>query len=413
MADRRVAITGLGCITSRGADLEQVWNDLLDGKSFIQSIRSFDTSAYTSQIAGEIDTWEGIPSVDSRDLKRMDRFAQFALGAAIHAVEDSGIDFTKEDPWRCGVNIGSGVGGIGEFADGHKKLLDKGPSRVSPFMVPKLMCNAGSGNVSIHFGIKGPNSAIATACASAGHSLGEAAQAIRHGVADVMIAGGSEAAVTPMGLACFVAIKALSRRNDDPTAASRPFDKDRDGFVLAEGAGILVLEEMEHAKARGATIYAELAGYGQSADGYHITAPDEAGTGAAHAVEQALKDGGINPTDVDYINAHGTSTPLGDVAETRAIKRIFGADPAGVPAVSSTKSMTGHLLGASGGLEAIAVCKALQTGNVPPTINLAQPDDECDLDYVPNTARQINPTIAISNSFGFGGHNVCLAFRKA
>ncbi|WP_428389902.1 beta-ketoacyl-ACP synthase II [Mucisphaera sp.] len=412
MADRRVAITGLGWVTSLGTSLDDVWQKLLDGTSFIHDITTFDASEYTTRFAGEVNNWPGIPSVDKRELKRMDRFAQFALGASIDAVADSGIDFSKEDPWRCGVNIGSGVGGIGEFADGHQKLIEKGPARVSPFMVPKMMCNAGAGNVSIHFGIKGPNSAIATACASAGHSIGEAAQSIRHNVSDVMIAGGSEAAVTAMGLACFTAIKALSKRNDDPQKASRPFDKDRDGFILAEGAGILILEEMEHAKARGAKIYAEFTGYGQSADGYHITAPDENGTGAAHAMKRALADGKLNATDVDYINAHGTSTPLGDLAETRAIKSVFDNGEVTKIPVSSTKSMTGHLLGASGGVEAIIACKALHTGMVPPTINHNEPSEGCDLDYVPNTARQVDPKVAISNSFGFGGHNVCLAFNK-
>lgn len=414
MADRRVAITGLGWLTTRGTSIDDVWKLLLNGESFIHEIRTFDASAYSTRFAGEIDVWDGIPEVDKRDLKRMDRFAQFGLAASIAAVKDSGLDFSKEDQWRCGVNIGSGVGGIGEFADGHQKLLEKGPDRVSPFMVPRLMCNAGSGNVSIHFKIKGPNSAIATACASAANSLGESAMLIRHGVSDVMIAGGAEAAVTPMGLACFTAIKALSKRNDAPTKASRPFDKDRDGFILSEGAGVLILEEMDRAKARGAKIYAEIAGYGQTSDGYHITAPDEKGTGAAQAMIHALKDAGVNNDEVGYINAHGTSTPLGDLAETRAIKRVFEANGSRctVP-VSSTKSMTGHLLGASGGIEAIITALTLQSGIAPPTINLEEPGVECDLDYIPKQAREINPKVAISNSFGFGGHNVSLVFRKA
>jgi len=291
-------------------------------------------------------------------------------------------------------------------------MLEKGPERVSPFMVPKLMCNAGSGNISIYYGLRGPNSAVATACASAAHAIGEAGDCIRHNAADIMVTGGSEAALTPLGLACFVALRALSKRNDDPAHASRPFDKDRDGFILSEGSGILVLEELEHAKARGAKIYAELLGFGQSADGSHITAPDEQGRGAAYAMEAALRDAEINSNQVDYINAHGTSTQLGDLAETRAVKVLFKDDAFKIP-VSSTKSMTGHLLGASGGVEAIITCKALETGIMPPTANLEEPGEGCDLDYIPKTAREKTLKIAMSNSFGFGGHNVSLVFGKA
>lgn len=407
---RRVVITGLGWVTSLGLSVEQVWQDLLAGKSGIKPITRFDTSEYSVKFGGEVSEFKA-ENIDPRVAKRLDRFAQFALNAAVDAVNDAGLDFANEDPWRCGSVIGTGIGGIEEFESGYSRLLAKGPERVSPFMVPKLMCNAASGNVSIHYGLKGPNSAVATACASAAHAIAEAAECIRHNVADVMVTGGSEAALTPLGTASFIALKALSKRNDAPTEASRPFDKDRDGFVLSEGAGIIVLEEYEHAKARGAKIYAEVLGAGQSADGSHITAPDEQGRGAAHAMEMALKDANINVDRVDYVNAHGTSTPLGDAAETRAVKRLFG-DHAYKTAVSSTKSMTGHLLGASGGVEAIITAKTIETGNIAPTINLHQPDEECDLDYVPNTARQADVKVAMSNSFGFGGHNVSLLLGK-
>lgn len=406
MQRRRVVITGMGWVTSLGCSLDGVWNDLLAGKSGISTIQRFDTSRHATKFGGEVKNWDA-PNLDKREAKRLDRFAQFAVNAAADAVRDAGLDFAKEDTWRCGSIVGSGIGGIEEFEEGHAKMIAKGPDRVSPFMVPKLMCNAGSGNISIFFHLNGPNSAVTTACASAAHAIGEAAKCIRYDEADVMITGGSEAACTPLGLACFVALRALSERNDAPEKASRPFDKNRDGFVLSEGSGILVLEEYERAKKRGARIYAEVLGYGQSADGSHITAPDEQGRGAAFAMQRALKDASLAPTTVQYINAHGTSTPLGDLAETRAIKLLYG-EYAKQLAVSSTKSMTGHLLGASGGIEAIITAKAIQTGQVPPTINLDEPGPECDLDYVPNTARQLPVKIAMSNSFGFGGHNVAL-----
>ncbi|MFA9476794.1 beta-ketoacyl-ACP synthase II [Phycisphaerales bacterium AB-hyl4] len=407
---RRVVITGLGWVTSLGHDVKQVWADLLACKSGVHAIERFDASAYPVRFGGEVLNYQP-RNIEKRDAKRLDRFAQFALDAAVDAVKDADLDFAKENSWRCGSIIGSGIGGIEEFEYGHRKLMEKGPDRLSPFMVPKLMCNAGSGNISIHFGIQGPNNAVASACASAAHAIGDAANAIRYNAADVMITGGSEAALTPLGLGCFVALKALSRRNDDPTHASRPFDKDRDGFILSEGAGVLILEEYEHAKARGANIYAEFLGYGQSADGSHITAPDEQGRGAAYAMQAALEDAGHDPADVDYINAHGTSTPLGDAAETRAVKRLFNDDAYKV-AVSSTKSMTGHLLGASGGIEAIITAKAIELGCIPPTANLDNPSEECDLDYVPNEARQLDVKLAMSNSFGFGGHNVSLVLGK-
>ena len=410
MSERRVAITGLGWVTSLGLSIDDVFNDLCNGTSGIKTVSRFDVSKHPTKFGGEVTDWVP-PNIEKREAKRIDRFAQFAVNAAVDAVNNCGIDFTGENPYRCGAIIGSGIGGIEEFEIGHAKMLDKGPDRVSPFMVPKLMCNAGSGNISIRFGLKGPNSAITTACASAAHAIGEAANCIRHNVADVMVTGGSEAALTPLGLACFIALRALSTRNDDPPHASRPFDADRDGFILSEGAGILILEEMERAKARGAKIYAEFLGFGQSADGSHITAPDEQGRGAAYAMEAALADAQINTDQVDYINAHGTSTELGDLAETRAIKRLFDHHAGNIP-VSSTKSMTGHLLGASGGVEAIASIMAIQTGVMPPTITLDNPGEGCDLDYIPNTAREADVSVAMSNSFGFGGHNVSLAFGK-
>ena len=406
MNERRVVITGLGWVTSLGLSVDQVWDRLCQGHSGIGQITRFDTSAHGTTIGGEIAAWDS-PNIPKRDAKRLDRFAQFAVNASIDAVNDAGLDFANEDLTRCGSIVGSGIGGIEEFEFGHRKMLEKGPDRVSPFMIPKLMCNAGAANIGIHFGLQGPNSAAVTACASGAHAIADAAYCIRRNVADVMVCGGSEAAVTPLGLACFVALKALSTRNDDPQRASRPWDRDRDGFVLSEGAGIVVLEEYERARERGAHIHAELLGAGWSADGSHITAPDEQGRGAALAMDAALKDAGINATDVDYVNAHGTSTELGDLAETRGIKLLFG-DHAHKLAVSSTKSMMGHLLGASGSVEAIIATKAIQTGVLPPTINLDNPSEGCDLDYVPNTARQTDAKIALSNSFGFGGHNACL-----
>ena len=411
MSRRRVVITGIGWVTCMGLSVEKVWQDLLAGKSGIKSVQRFDASQHSTQFAGEIRDWEGGPNVEKREVKRIDRFVQYALNAAIDAVNDSEIDFSKENSWRCGAVIGTGIGGIETMSEGTMRLHEKGPARVSPFVIPKTMCNAAAGNVSIHYGLKGPNNAIATACASAAHAIGEAANDIRYNTADVIITGGTEAALTPLCLASFSAMKALSRRNENPTAASRPFDKDRDGFVMADGAGILVLEELEHAKARGAKIYAEVLGYGQSADGSHITAPDELGRGAAYAMDAALNDADVKPEEINYINAHGTSTPLGDLAETRAMKLSFGEHAHKIP-ISSTKSMLGHSLGASGGIEAIITAKTIQNSQMPPTINLDEPGEECDLDYIPNTARQGNVKLAMTNSFGFGGHNVSLVIGK-
>jgi 3-oxoacyl-[acyl-carrier-protein] synthase II len=349
--------------------------------------------------------------VDKRESKRLDRFGQFGLAASVNAVNDAGLDFTKEDAYRCGVLIGSGIGGIETLEEENKVLIERGVSRVSPFTVPRLMVNAASGNVSIRYGIHGPNTAVATACATGSNAIGDAARYIEHDQADVMIAGGSEAALCSLGMGSFCAARALSTRNEDPQRASRPWDKDRDGFVMGEGAGVVILEEYEHAKKRGARIYAELVGYGMSGDAYHITQPEENGKGASVAMNSAIREAKIAPDALDYINAHGTSTPLGDLAETKAIKTTFGAHAKKV-AISSTKSHLGHLLGASGGVEAVITCKAVMQNLIPPTINLDNPDPECDLDYTPHKARDKKITYAMSNSFGFGGHNASLLFKK-
>jgi 3-oxoacyl-[acyl-carrier-protein] synthase II len=405
---RRVVITGLGTVNSLSSDVRAFWQALCAGRSGIGLIEQFDTSAFRVKFGGEVKHWSPEAVLDARTARRLDRFAQFALVAATHAVKDSGLDFSREDPFRCGTIIGSGIGGLNEFEEQHGRYLQGGPTRISPFVIPKMIANAAAGNISIHFGLAGPNTAVSTACASAAHAIGDAMRAIQWDAADVMITGGSEAAITPMGLGGFIAARALSQRNDDPQAASRPFDRDRDGFILSEGAGTLVIEELEHARRRGAPVYAELLGVGSTADAYHITAPHPEGAGAVRAMQMALRDARLSPEDVQYVNAHGTSTELGDVAETKAIKKVFG-DHARRLAISSTKSMIGHLLGASGGVEAIATIMAIKTGVIHPTINLKTPDPECDLDYVPNTARETRVRRAISNSFGFGGHNCCLA----
>ncbi len=409
---RRVVVTGLGVVTSLGRKLEVFWDRLLRGDSGVGPITLFDVSAYRVQFAGEV-PWnpeeEGIAGV--KELRRLDRFTQFAMASATDAVTDSGIDFAKEDPYRCGVAIGSGIGGLSEFESQHERLLMKGVDKVSPFTIPKLMVNSASGHVSAKYGIKGPNFAVATACASAANSIGNALRAIQYGDADVMLTGASEAALTPMGLAGFQNMRALSFRADAPQQASRPFDADRDGFVLAEGAGVVVLEEFEHARSRGARIYGELMGYGASGDAGHITQPDEDGLGAARAMAMALADAGLRPDAVGYINAHGTSTPLGDKAETIAMKRVFG-DHAKRLVISSTKSQLGHTLGASGGIELVVCALTITTGVIAPTINLHTPDPDCDLDYTPNVARQAQVDVAMSNSFGFGGHNASLVLGR-
>ena len=408
---RRVMVTGLGLITSLGQEVEAFWRRLLAGESGISRVESFDASAYSSRIAGEIKDFVPEAYLDKRVARHLDRFAQMAVASAIQAVKDAGLDFSKEDSFRVGAIVGSGIGGLKEFEEQHTRLIEKGPMRVSPFMVPKLMINAAAGQISIHYGIRGPNAGVANACASANNAIGQALWTIEIGEADVMITGGSEAALTPMGLAGFCTARALSTRNDEPARASRPFDRDRDGFVLSEGAGIVVLEEYEHAKRRGARIYAELIGFGMSGDGCHIVQPDPEGRGAAAAMLQMLKDGKAEADSVDYINAHGTGTGLGDAAETKALKTVFG-DHARRLAISSTKSSLGHLLGASGGVEFIATTLAIRDQVAPPTINLERPDPECDLDYVPLQARPMTIRRAASNSFGFGGHNASLLLQK-
>ncbi len=407
---RRVVVTGLGAVTNVGHNAPAMWRALVEGKSGISRITSFpQNDEWTVFIAGEVAGYDFATRIDHRELKRMDRFCALGVCAAMEAAEDCGIDFNSGDHWRRGVAIGSGIGGIGTIETGHIKLIETGPRKISPFTVPKLMVNACAGSVSILFKLRGANIVTSTACATGGHAIGVAFRSIRYGDADVMIAGGAEATVTPLCVGSFAAMKALSTRNDDPTRASRPFDRDRDGFVLSEGAGVIVMEELEHAKARGARIYAEVLGFGSSGDAHHIAAPEPEGIGAQKAMEFALKDAGIRLDDVDYINAHGTSTPLGDAAEVAAVKNLFG-DYAKKLAVSSTKSMTGHALGAAGGIESVATIMAVHDGVMPPTINLDAPDEGFDLNFVPNTAQERKLRAALNNSFGFGGHNTCLVF---
>ncbi len=414
MNNRQVVITGLGCITALAESVDELFSALCQGKSGISTIESFDTSAYPVRFGGEIKNFDISQYIDQRESKRMDRFAQFAVSASIQAVKDSGLDLSKEDLSRGGVIVGTGIGGIKEIEDQHNRLLEKSPSKVSPFCVPRLMANAGSGNIAIQFGLRGPNFCISSACASGNHSIGEAFCNIAIGRSDIMITGGAEAALTPIGLASFCAARSLSTRNDNPKIASRPFDKDRDGFVLSEGAGILILEELQHAKKRNARIYAEVLGYGATDDGYHITAPLPDGAGAAAAMKQALVDAGISDeSKISYINAHGTGTDLNDIAESAAIRTVFGKQAYKIP-VSSTKSSLGHLLGASGAVELIICAKVINESIVPPTINLDNQDERCDLnmDFVPLKARQVKVNIAMSNSFGFGGHNACIVIGK-
>ncbi len=411
-AERRVVLTGLGAVTDVGVTVPKLWESVVEGRSGIGPITAFEQGPeWTVRIGGEASDWDPSGCLDSRDLKRMDRFCAMAVSAALEATKDCGIDLDSGDPYRRGVVIGSGVGGILTIETGHTILLKHGPRKVSPFTVPKLMVNAAAGNVSIRLNLRGANSAPATACATGAHAIGNALRLIQRGEADVMFAGGAEAAITPLCISSFSAMKALSVRNDDPMRASRPFDRDRDGFVLAEGAAILVLEELEQAKGRGATIYAEIVGFGSSGDAYHIAAPEPTGYGALRAMEAAIADAGINPDQVDYINAHGTSTPLGDTAEVQAVSQLFG-DHARTLVMSSTKSMTGHTLGAAGGVESIITALAVRNGIVPPTINLDNPDDGFELDFAANTAQERPLQLALNNSFGFGGHNVCLAIRR-
>ncbi|MFG0264210.1 MAG: beta-ketoacyl-ACP synthase II [Rhodopirellula sp. JB055] len=408
---RRVVITGLGAVTPLGCDVDTLWSALLAGKSGIHELSIMDTSKYKVHFGGDIPEFNVADHVEPKEAKRLDRFTQFAVHAGAQAVQDSGIDWDQTDRSRCGVILGSGIGGLNEIEDQIERMLNKGPDRVSPFTVPKMMVNAAGGNISIRYGLKGPNYAVATACASATNAMGDALRSIRGGETDVVITGGTEAAITRMGLAAFQNMKALSTRNDDPQRASRPFDSDRDGFVLAEGAGLLVFEELEHAQARGAKIYAEVLGYGTTSDAGHITAPDPEGLGAGAAMRAAIQDSGRAAHEIDYINAHGTSTPLGDKAETRAIHSVLG-DHAKNVAISSTKSALGHSLGASGGIEAVILCETIQNNVIAPTINLDTPDPNCDLDYVPNEPRERKVDVAMSNSFGFGGHNACVLFGR-
>ncbi|MES9811748.1 MAG: beta-ketoacyl-ACP synthase II [Candidatus Thiodiazotropha sp.] len=411
MTARRVVVTGLGMVAPVGLDIPTSWENIQAGKSGIQPITHFDVGSFSTQFGGPIYGFEITDYIAKKEAKKMDKFIHYGIAAGIQAIKDAGLEVTEENAERIGVLIGSGIGGITGIENSYQAYLDGGPRKISPFFVPASIINMVSGNLSIMYGLKGPNYSIVSACSSGAHSIAEAAMMIRHGRTDVMIAGGAEMATSPVGLGGFAAARALSRRNDDPQGASRPWDKDRDGFVLSDGAGVVVLEEYEQAKARGAKIYAELAGIGMNSDAYHMTAPSVDGSGAAKCMELALQDGGINVDEVDYINAHGTSTPAGDVAETMAVKRAFG-DHAYKLCVSSTKSMTGHMLGAAGGAEAVYTILALYNQVVPPTINLENQDPECDLDYVPNSARAMKLDVVISNSFGFGGTNGTLAFRR-
>ena len=413
MDRRRVVITGLGCVTALAESVDGLFAALCEGKSGVSTIESFDASAFAVHFGGEIKHFDVTKYIDRREAKRMDRFSEFAVAGAIQAVADSGLDIAKEDPYRIGVIVGTGIGGIKEIEEQHVRLIEKGPSKVSPFCVPRLMSNAASGNIAIQFGVRGPCFSVSSACASGNHTIGEAFWNIASSRSDVVITGGSEAALTPIGLGSFCAARSLSTRNDNPPIASRPFDRDRDGFVLAEGAGLLILEDYEHARKRGARMYGELLGYAATDDGYHITAPLPNGEGAAMAMKLALADARLSPTDIDYINAHGTSTELNDIAESIAIKAVFGEQAYKIP-VSSTKGCLGHMLGATAAVELIACIKAMQHSVIPPTINLDNQDERCDLrmDYVPWTARQAKVDIAMSNSFGFGGHNACVVVGR-
>lgn len=411
MSKRRVVVTGLGIVSPVGNDVSTAWGNLLAGQSGITRVTKFDASALSCQIAGEVKNFDPAEYIGAKELRTMDAFIHYGLAAGVQAFRDSGIVVTEENAERIGVSIGSGIGGLPMIEENCGNLFNKGARRVSPFMIPGSIINMISGHLSIMYGLKGPNVAIVTACTTGTHSIGDAARMIQYGDADVMVAGGAEGTVSALAMAGFGNMRALSSRNDDPTTASRPWDKDRDGFVLGEGAGVLVLEEYEHAKARGAKIYAEVAGYGMSADANHMTAPCADGDGAMRAMRNAMRDAGVNPEEVDYINAHGTSTPLGDVAETIAVKRALG-DHANQVVVNSTKSMTGHLLGGAGGVEAVFSILAILNQKSPPTINLFTPGEGCDLDYCANTARDLKIDVAISNSFGFGGTNGSVLFKK-
>lgn len=408
--ERRVVVTGMGAITPLGIGVRPTWEGMRAGRSGIGKITLFDASSFSSQIAGEVQEFDAALWMDPLDIRHTDRFVQFAIAASAMAVEDAGLDIQDANRDRIGVLIGSGIGGTWTWEAQHRILLEKGPHRISPFFIPMLITDMASGRVAMRYGARGPNSAVTTACATSAHAIGDAAEIIRRGDADAMIAGGAEAAVSPLSLGGFCAMRALSRRNDEPERASRPFDRERDGFVMAEGAGVLVLEDLEHAEQREARIYGEVIGYGMSADAYHVTQPQPDGDGMALAMEAALRDAGLAPDEVGYVNAHGTATTVGDTAETRALKRVFGDHAHRIP-ISSTKSVTGHLLGAAGAIEAIACLCAMRDSVVPPTINLENPDPECDLDYVPHEAREARARTTMTNSFGFGGHNATLVLR--
>jgi 3-oxoacyl-[acyl-carrier-protein] synthase II len=411
MSRNRVVITGIGTITPLGYSYEEFWRNLLAGKSGVTMVENFPTEGFSVRFGAEIKKWDPTRWIDAKEAKRMDRFCQFAVAAGTEAIQDSGIDFSKSDRTRCGVILGSGIGGLTELQETHLTFLNKGPTRLSPFFIPRLMINAAPGMVAIKYGLKGPNFSTSSACASANHSMGCALRSIQYGEADAIVTGGSEAALTCLGLSGFACMGALSKRNDNPKGASRPFDKDRDGFVLGEGAAAFVFESLDHARARSARIHAEVLGFGQSDDGYHLTAPEPAGEGAILAMEKGLKDAALEPSQIDYINAHGTSTPLNDKAETAAIKKVFG-DHSRRVAINSTKSMTGHLLGAAAAVELAATVLSIRDQKVHPTINFETRDPDCDLDYTPNEARDRRIDHAISNSLGFGGHNSVLVVGR-
>jgi 3-oxoacyl-[acyl-carrier-protein] synthase II len=407
----RVVVTGLGAVAPNGIGVESFWQSIISGVSGIGPITRFDASKHDTRIAGEVKGFDPLQWVEKKEARKMDLFIHYAVAASQMAYDDSGLKVTDDNRERVGVFVGTGMGGIPALEESHKLLLERGPGRVSAFFIPSIITNLASGQISMRFGMKGPNLCVSTACASGNHAIGDSFRIIQRGEADVMLAGGTEAVITPLTIGGFCSMKALSTRNDEPTRASRPFDKDRDGFVMGEGSGLMVLEELEHAKRRNAKIYAEIVGYGMSADAYHITQPAPEGEGAVRSMRLALKDAKLTPSQVGYINAHGTSTPVGDVNETLAIKTVFG-EHARTVAVSSTKSMTGHLLGAAGGVESVITILTLVHGILPPTINYETPDPECDLDYVPNTARRAEVRYALTNSFGFGGTNASLLFKK-
>jgi len=410
LKNRRVVVTGMGIVSPVGSKLEKAWENILEGRSGIRQIDLFDASGFSTRIAGQVPDFDVAEYLSPKEARKMDTFMHYGIGASIDALKDAGLEITEENGHRVGIAMGAGIGGLETIEENHQKMLSGGPRKVSPFFIPGSIINMTSGNLSIMYGITGPNLSIVTACTTGTHSIGIAARAIAYGDAEVMLAGGSEYATTPLAMAGFGAARAMSTRNDDPEAASRPFDKERDGFVLSNGAGCLVLEELEYAKKRGARIYAELIGFGMSGDAHHITAPPADGEGARKCMVAALEDAEIDPSEVSYLNAHGTSTPVGDIGETIAVKRAFG-DAANTLPVSSTKSCTGHLLGAAGAVEAIFTILAIRDQVLPPTINLENPDEECDLDYVPNSAREAKVEVAVTNSFGFGGTNGSLVFR--